>query len=38
MANPEHASIAARVLSVDEELQKDKATRTVESEGSELVV
>ncbi len=38
MASAEHAQIAADTLSVDEELQKDKAQRTVTADGKDVVM
>ena len=35
--NPEHALLAKRVLEVDDELQPDRAARSLSVSGSELV-
>ncbi len=37
LASPEHAQMAAEVLSVDQELQKDKASKTVVADGRDVV-
>lgn len=36
--SPEHAEIAKKAISVDEELQKNSITRTVSTNGSTVVV